>query len=290
VSGYPLRVALSGILREKWINMLCILTIATGLFLIASSLLFVYNVDRVVAKLPERFSVVAFLEDGVAEQRARDIIREIKKYRAVSKARYVSSNEALRELRAAMEDADYVLEGLDENPLPSSVELSLRKSSVTDESVRDLAMKLKGIGGVADVEYGRKLLSVIQSVKSNSAMFSALLVSSLAAGVLFVCYSTVKILLYRKKEEIETLKLLGATKRFIRTPFIMEGGILGLVGGAISSLGMLAIYYFVYARLADTMPVVRALSAPLELLAYTPVAGVVIGVAGAFIAMGRIRF
>jgi cell division transport system permease protein len=290
VSLYPLKVALSGIWREKWINFLCILSIATGLFLVASAIIIVYNIDRAVVKLPERFSVAVFLEDGVTEDGARDIIREIKKDPSVRRAEYISSSDALKDLRAAMKDADYVLEGLDENPLPASLDVKLRKGSVTDESVRDLAVKLKGIKGVADVEYGKKLLSVIQSASKHSAMFSAVLVGSLVAGILFVCYSTVKILLYRKKEEIETLKLLGATKRFIRSPFIIEGGILGLLGGAISTAALILIYYLVFSRLAETMPVARAIGAPPELLAYTPVAGGLIGIVGAFIAMGRVRF
>jgi cell division transport system permease protein len=290
VSLYPLKVALSGLWREKWINLLSALTIGTGLFLITFALFFFFNVQKVVSALPDRFSVTVFLDDGVDEDRSREIISQVKKNRSVKKVTYISKEEAIEELRTAMRDSDYILEGLSENPLPASLELRLRKGSVTGESVRGLAMQLRDIEGVADVDYGERLLSVIQSIRKHFGTLGAVIVGSLSAGILFVCYSTVKILLYRKNEEIETLKLLGATKWFIRSPFIIEGGLLGLTGGAASSLAMFLLYHFLYFRLLDTVPLLKAVSVPSVLLTYTPAAGLFIGLAGAFTALGRIRF
>lgn len=290
MNGYPFKVAMEAIWREKWINLLCTLTISTGLFLISMALLFVYNVNIVVGKMPERFSVTAFLKEGLSDKQARDILKGVKQNSAVKQAIYISKDDALEELKSIMKDPDYILEGLDSNPLPASIEVKLRKGSVTGEAVKALAAKLMGIEGIEDVQYGMQLLSVIQAVKKNAGAMGSLLVAALSAGVIFVCYSTVKILFYRKKAEVETLKFLGATKGFIKAPFIIEGAILGLVGGAVSVLCMLGLDHLVYYRMVEHFPLLGTLQRPAEFLFYTPLAGMLIGMAGAYIAVGRVKY
>jgi cell division transport system permease protein len=112
----------------------------------------------------------------------------------------------------------------------------------------------------------------------------------MSAGMLFVCYSTVKILFYRKEREIETYKLLGATKGFIRTPFLIEGGVIGLSGGFLSFLAMLTLYYFVVLRLSLTFPLFKFILFPIDLSFAIPLSGLFLGITGAAIAIGRIRY
>jgi cell division transport system permease protein len=277
-------------MREKWINFLCMLSIATGLFLMGFALLFIYNIDLATKKLPERFSVSVFLEDGISSSSARDIMKKAKNHSAVKRVDYISKEDALNELKTVMKDADYILEGLDSNPLPSSIEIRLRKGSLSGASVTSLVKEMEKIEGVDDVQYGRKLLSIIQSVRKHSEGMGIVIVGALCAGVIFVCYSTVKILLYRKNDEIETLKLLGATKGFIKSPFVFEGSLLGLAGGVVSAVAMAGLYYFINFKLTAHFPLLEALSTPIELLQYAPLAGLIIGLAGAYIAVGKIKF
>jgi cell division transport system permease protein len=287
--SYPLKVAIDAIWREKWINLLCILTIGTGLFLISMALLFVHNINIAVGKMPERFSITVFLEEGLSDEQTRSIVKDVKQNSAVKQAIFISKDDAMEELKAIIKDPNYVLEGLDSNPLPASIEIKLREDSVTGESVNALATELRAVKGVGDVQYGMQLLSVIQAVKKNSRAMGFLLVAALSASVIFVCYSTVKILLYRKKSEMETLKLLGATIRFIKAPFIIEGGILGLAGGAVSVLCMLVLYYLVYYKMMDYLPLLGTIERPVDLLLFTPSAGMLIGMVGAYIAVGRVK-
>jgi cell division transport system permease protein len=109
-------------------------------------------------------------------------------------------------------------------------------------------------------------------------------------GVIFVCYSTVKILFYRKKEEIDTHKLLGATKGFIRAPFIIEGAVIGLCGGLLSLVGILSLHYIVFLKLSLSMPLFKAIVFPVFLSPLLPFTGLLLGMTGAAIAIGRIRY
>lgn len=117
-----------------------------------------------------------------------------------------------------------------------------------------------------------------------------LFVFLMSAGMLFVCYSTVKILFYRKEREIETYKLLGATRGFIRSPFLIEGAVIGLFGGIIGLIGIMALYSLVVLKLGLTFPLFKSIIFPIDISFYLPFAGLVLGITGAAIAIGRIRY
>lgn len=287
---YSLRVAFQSLWREKWINFLSMLSIAMGMVLITTIIMLVYNIDVFTKNLPERFSVIAYLNDGVSENGAESIIESINRHREVERTKYISKTAALKELKFSLKDADYILEGLGENPLPASIEIKLKKEAVGPELVKKLAAEIKKINGIDDVQYGEKFLLSINAVKIGIETIGFVLTIIMAAGTVFICYSTVKILFYRRKEEIETLKLLGATRGFIRRPFLMEGGAIGMAGGIISMVLALSFYFSVFLKLSIAVPVVRSVVILPETFLLLPTIGLVFGIAGAFIAIGRIRY
>jgi cell division transport system permease protein len=290
IPGYPFKLASGSIWKEKWINLLSVLTISAGLFIVAVGFFAVYNMNLVTRKLPERFSITLFLKNGTSGENTNKIMKALKGYKSIESIRYTSSADALKELKETLKDADYILEGLGENPLPPSIDIRLKKEFVKTSSVKELAGKLRVMEGVEDVQFAEKFLSSINAIVSASRRAGLALLSALSLGIIFVCYSTVKILFYRKNEEIETLKLLGATKWFIRAPFLIEGGVIGLAGGLLASGGTWAFYWLVYQRLSELLPVLRLLVLPNAALIALPVAGLFIGVTGAALALGRVKF
>lgn len=287
---YSLKIALQSLWHEKWINLLSMLTIAMGLLVITLMVSTVYNINLFARKLPERFFIVAYLGDRVNEEQAQDIIASLKERSGIERVKYVSKTEALKELRTSLKDAEYILEGLNENPLPASIEIRFKKEAVGPESVKAFVNSLKKIEGIEDVQYGEKFLLSIHSLKTAVETIGLILTMVTTAGIIFICYSTVKILFYRRKEEIETLKLLGATRTFIRTPFVIEGGVIGVAGGVISMLVVIAFYLSVFRQLGATLPIVRAVAFPGELFLPLPLIGLFLGITGSLIAMGRIKF
>ncbi|MDO9287904.1 MAG: permease-like cell division protein FtsX [Thermodesulfovibrionales bacterium] len=287
---YSLRLAIQSVWHEKWINLLSVLTIAAGLFMITLTFFSVYNMDLATKKLPEKFSMMLYLNNDLSEHEVGNIMSTLKKNNAVERARYISKDKALEELRGVLKNADYVLEGINENPLPASIEVKLRQESVSISKVKKLAADIRKIKGIEEVEYGEQFLNSIHSIKAGAQTLGLLMISIMSTGVIFVCYSTVKIMFYRRKEEIETFKLLGATRGFIRAPFVIEGGILGIGGGVVSLIGTMALYYTLFYKLALTMPIFKIIVFPSEVFIALPFVGLALGVSGAVIALGRIRF
>jgi len=287
---YAFRLAARSILHEKWINLLSILTIAAGLLFTAITILSVYNVDIATKKLPEKFSVMLYLRDNLSGEELENIINTAGKDDAVKRVKYIPRDEAMKELKTTLKDTKYVLDGLGENPLPDSLEVKLKDEAVSPDTVKRLTAKLREIKGVDEIEYGEKFLSSIYSLKVGMNTIGLVFVIIMSAGMIFVCYSTVKILFYRKSEELETCKLLGATKGFIRAPFIIEGAVIGFIGGLLSLIGILSLYYTVIFRLSYTIPLFKTIIFPINISLYLPLAGVLLGMTGAVIAIGRIRY
>lgn len=287
--AYSFKSALQSLCREKWINILSILTVTSSLLMITLTLFSLYNIELFTNRLPERFSMVAYLKNTLTPEETQDIINTLQKREDIGTAKYISKEDALKELRQTLKDSGYILEGLDENPLSSSIELKLKKEFVTVHSTKQISEDIKKVEGIDDVYYGEKIAETINLLKKSLRNSSIIIFLIIATGVIFVIYSTVKILFYRRKSEIEILKLLGATKGFIRAPFLIEGGIIGFSGGALGIIGALLFYFAVTYRLSKVIPILKALVFPLEILVLLPAIGIMLGIIGSVIAIGRLR-
>lgn len=287
---YSFTLAAQSLFREKWINLISVLTIAAGLLIISVSFLVLHNVDLATRRLPEKFTMIAYLEPGAGAEKIEQIAGALRARPPVSGVRFISRDDALKELKSTLKNSAYILEGMEENPLPDSFEIKLRREAVKEENARQLADEIAKIKGVSEVDYGEKFLSALHNVKNGVKATGIVLVIVLSTGIIFVCYSTVKILFYRRTEEIETFKLLGATRGFIRAPFLIEGAVIGAGGGLICLLGMALFYYVLLLRLSATLPIFKAVVFPVNAVLLLPLVGMMLGLTGAAIAIGRIRY
>jgi cell division transport system permease protein len=287
---FAFRLAVQSILHEKWINLLSVLTITAGLLIAALTALSLYNVNATMKRLPQKVSMMLYLRDNLSREKVENILDTAKKNSAVETVKYISKDEAIKELKAVFKDASYILEGLGENPLHDSIEIRLKGEQAVPETAKRLAAEMAKVEGINDIEYGERFLSSLYSFGIGIKAAGILFIIVMVGGVIFVCYSTVKILFYRKKEEIETYKLLGATRGFIRAPFIVEGAAIGLCGGLLSLSGILLLHYVVFLKLSLSIPLFRAIIFPISFAPLLPLAGFLLGMTGAAIAIGRIRY
>lgn len=289
---YAMRSTLASLWRDKWLNLLCTTTIAIGLFLIAMASVLVHNINLATSRIPDNFAITAFLKQGVPDNEGRDVAQRVEAISGVTSARFISREEALSDLERALDDPDFILGGLKgtDNPLPSAIEIRLARKSVTDEGVKAVTDELRSMTEVDDVIYASELLGLIQSLKHFSDRAGIGFIAIVACSSLFVSYSTVKILLYRKTVEIDIMKLLGATKWFIRWPFLLEGSLIGAISGLIALAGSVAVYITIHFKLAASIPIAGTIETPMIILAAIPLAGIAVGMIGSMLAVGRIRF
>jgi cell division transport system permease protein len=288
--SYSFRLAVQSMLHDRWINFLSVLTIAVGLLFTAITLLTVFNISLATKDLPEKFSIMLYLKEDLPQQDIETLMKTARKDPSVEKVKYITKEEAWKELKASLKNTDYILEGVGENPLPDTVEIKLKSETISPETVKKLTANLRAIKGVSEIEYGEKFLASIYSLSMGIKTIGAILIIIMSAGTLFVCYSTVKILFYRKNSEIETYKLLGASRGFIRAPFIIEGAVIGLSGGVLSLIGIFILYYLVLLKVSLAFPIFKSFIFPLNMSYALPAAGLLLGITGAVLAIGRIRY
>ncbi len=286
---YLVKSAFQSLYKEKWINLLSIFSIASSLLILLIVFFLVYNVHIVTSRLPELFSLVVYLKDDISKEDIEKIKKQLNEKKEIVSLKYFSKEDALLEFKKTVKGAGFVLEGLDENPLSSYIEVKLQKDFVSKNSVLSISEDIKKIQGVDDIYFGERIAETIYLLKRSSQLIGIFLFLIISIVVIFISYSTVKILFYRRKDEIEILKLLGATNGFIRAPFILEGVVLGSLGGILGALCAVIIYLLIKYQLSTVIPIFEGIIMPWQFIPFSLLVGSVLGVIGSFIAIGKIR-
>ncbi|RJQ56081.1 MAG: ABC transporter permease [Nitrospiraceae bacterium] len=289
---YSVETSLKSLWREKWINLLTVLSISIGLLIISAFATITHNLDSVLKRWSRDFGLVVYLNDGLSKE-AEDTLTAFFRHDAdISGIKYISKEQALEELRLTLGEQSPVLEGFEDNPLPSSFELTLKQERLDPVFVQRKASEIKRLNGVEEVQYGEKWLSSLNALANIMKVSVVFLGGAVFIAIAFITYSTIKIFFYRRKDEIETLKLLGATRSFIRLPFLLEGLFIGIMAGAVSALGLFGVYSLVMSKVAGFLPSINIVMVPLPLKAYmpAPLAGALMSFLGSFVAVGTIKY
>jgi len=184
----------------------------------------------------DKVGVVADLNDGTTTAAIEDVQARLLAMPEVRSVEYVSKDEALRryrELRSA-QGQDDLTTYLANNPLPASIEVKLR----SPEDYRTVAGVLEVDPTVARVKNIEDTTDRLVSITTFLRTFGVLLLGVIGAIVLFIVINTIRLAVLGRAEEIEVMRLVGASDAFIRWPFVFEGALVGLLGAAIS-LGVL---------------------------------------------------
>jgi len=286
---YSIKLAFKSLWYDKWINILSIITIATGLFILGVVLFSLYNIEKIARNMPERFTINVFLSNKASEGDVREVINLLQKDPVVKDYRYISKEEALKELRQSLKDAAYVLEGIDENPLFPTIVVRIKSDQFDKTRIVDLIRRIKMMKHIEDVVYADQLFESIEKIYKGFRVSGFGIIILFSISVIFVCYSTVKILFFRRNEEIEIYKLLGATKGFIRFPFIIEGSVLGFLGGCFASSGIYGLGMLLRS-LNNPITFLSHINLPLLYITILPAVGLILGLAGSTIALGRLKY
>jgi len=214
--------------------------------------LVLWNLDRVVSSLERELEVAAFLKPGV---KAEPILAQIQTWPEVAQAKLQTKEEALATLQL---DYSYLAQAkeLIENPLPDTLRLNLK----APQQVREIGRRLERIEGVAAVEYGGALTEQLVRVLSGLRIGVNILIVLLLMDTLFSVMGTIRLSIENRREELQVMQLVGATRRFIQGPFMVEG--IALTGAAALvalGLGVLA-YRFLASALQNLLPFVPVLN------------------------------
>lgn len=286
---YFIRVALNSIRRNLVLNFVSAATISMALLILCSFLLLYTNLRQIVESTTTELSITVYLKDGLSAPAAEKIEEKIANLNGVENVVFISKDQALDDMRLKLGDQSGILEGLEENPLPASLELSLKPHMKEDASISRLTSAVKAIKGVDEVHYAwewaEKLNVFIRFVKLSGLTVGLMLF----LAIVFIIANTIKLTVLARKDELYIMRLVGATENFIRTPFYIEGIVQGLAGGLIALVLLFAGFHLILAniQLPLGLSLVELKFLPIGLIWFTIFSGFFLGFIGSFISLGR---
>ncbi|HOK35271.1 MAG TPA: permease-like cell division protein FtsX [Candidatus Pacearchaeota archaeon] len=226
--------------RNIGVSLGTIFIIFVAVFLVGGTLLLRGMTENLISTLQSKVDISVYFKLDVKEEDALLVKERIENFPEVEKVEYVSKEDALKSFKERYQDNSLVIESLNEigdNPLPSSLNIQATEAS-SYENLANFLEKGEFKDLIDKVNYRQnktiieRLFSISNNIKEGGFIISIILVII----AVLVTFNTIRLAIYSKREEIETMKLLGATNWFVRGPFLIQGLITGLLAGLISFL------------------------------------------------------
>ncbi len=228
------REALLAFKRAPLLSALSVTTIAFSLFVLGLFGLVAVNLQDALRSVQERVEIVTYLLPGTPIEATATGLKDIEAFPEVQAANYVSEEEALRRARAELVEFRDVLRELERNPLPASIEIKLKPNFRDADHVTAVAERLRGFGFVDDVRFGRDWVEKLDRLRQLAAAVGIVVGAAFATVAIIIIGTTIRMAVLQRSREIAIMRLVGATDGFIRRPFLLQGAMKGLLGGAVA--------------------------------------------------------
>ncbi len=247
---FSFKEALRLIGRAKSSFFLSLTSLIISVLLITASLALIQSTNVIQKQIKENVSINLFLKDGLSRDETNKIKNELEKKEYIKSLVYIDKDEAAEIF--IKETGEDFRKLLDYNPLPASFTVSMKDKYVEKDSLDDIIASLSAIKGVDEIgmkdEFIYKLISTLNSIKKYIFI---------ATGVIlflsiYIVYSTVKLIINSRFEELETMKLVGAKLITIKMPVILNSMIVGMLAGAIST-GIFILFVSIFADYISTI-------------------------------------
>ncbi len=220
-----------------------VISIALVLFMVGILGLILLKSTKVANHVKEKVAITLFLKDDVSNEKIFSFKESLKKEAYAKKVIYISKERAAKEY--SKEIGEDFLQFLGKNPLKNAIDIYLKAAYVTPQKTKDLERQFLKNAFVADVSYDKPLINLLtKNIKRIS--FWLLVVSGFFGLVAIVLInSSIRLSIYSKRFNIKTMQMVGATKSFIRKPFIWQSIKLGLIGATLAIIGLSVIIFYV---------------------------------------------
>ena len=220
---------------------ICATMLVLGIFMILFT-----NVNKNVETVKVEQGIQAFIEDTATDADIEYIKDAIKKIDGVGEIRYISKDEAYEDAKNVFKDQEYFLEGLDKVQIfPASYVVKFADIEKAD----NIKSQIEKIDGIYKVKYNSSTINAVISISKIANIFFLGIGVVLLVVSIFIISNTIKLAVYSNKREIFIMRYIGATNKFIKKPFVIEGAIMGIVSALISFMLISIAYVVIYARI-----------------------------------------
>jgi cell division transport system permease protein len=279
---YLTKEAFRTIRRHKVVTSISIIIMSLSLLMLAVFLLATDNLLKTIGHAEKEMKVYVYLEDSVDDDGVVRLHRQILSMQETESVVFISREEALAEFRTQLEEGEEeLLDALETNPLPNSFWIMPKIDFRDRASLMYFAGQISQLGGVEEVRYGRDFVDKFSRIIRGVYYVDIVVGFIVMLSAIFIIANAVRLTVISRKKNIEILKLVGATNRFITAPFIIEGAFQGGIA-AVFSLVLLFVLTVLSRRVVPELSFFSAEKSAIFLLTC-----VLIGSLGSFMALRR---
>lgn len=233
---YVLIRALRNMRQSPFLCTAAIGTVTVALLILAFFALIVLNVQELTAHWSKDVQVVAYFDRQPGSRELDRQLSEVRQYPEVQGVSFVSPESAFVRFEARLGEDSDLLQGMAKDFLPASFEIRLKETFRNTAGVRQVVERLRQDKAFSDLSYGQEWLERFEAFLSLLRTAGLILGGFLLFAALFIVSNTIKLTLYARREELEVMALVGGTPAFIKTPFLIEGALQGVLGGGLALL------------------------------------------------------
>ena len=286
-----IRYIIGAAFGSMWRNLLttftAIITIAIMLIVFSTFLAVNDTLDHMIDALGRRTNLVAYVQDAAPPSEITALVQSVSARADVAEVVFVSREQAADDFRNTLSDLAEILDVIETNPFPASIEVRM----ADPEGLLPLADELRLQPALIDQVLVRAdVVGRLLRVSNLARIGGGILIISLGAVTLFVIFNTIRLAVYSRREEIEIMRLIGATDWFVRGPFVVEGAVIGFIGAGLSAIAVVAGYARVgptLESLVSFLPIQTQTGFVTNLALFTMLMGVLIGSVGSYFSVRR---
>ncbi len=284
---YYLKEGISNFFSHRLMSVAAITVIAACLLITSSFSLVAYNLGIQVADLETQSEIMLWVDETYTRPQAQALEEEIKQVDNVETVEFIPKEESLEDYKEQMGDDAYILEGLEnDNPLRDGYRIVMKDVSLHQETVD----ALEKIDGIASTTSKKEFSDKLVKMRSVVNAISYTLIAMLGAVSIFIISNTVKLAMFARREEIAIMRMVGATNHFIRSPFIVEGLVLGEIAALVAFGLEWLIYDYITEGVVGSTGLMEMVAFPqfaLPLLLMMLAAGLVLGSGGSVLTIRK---
>jgi cell division transport system permease protein len=272
------------------VNAVSIGTITVSLFVLGAFLTVASALSGLVTRWTETVQVIVYLEDAVPDRVRESLENRLRQDPAVASLELVSQQQALERFRGMFRDLSSLPEDLGENPFPASLEVSLRPSLQSPAEVERLAKAFTGAPGVREIQYDLLWIERLSTGVRLVRVIGTFLGGILVLAAVFTISNVIRLTIYAREDELDIMRLVGATRAYVKGPFVTEGVIQGGLGGLVASFLLWTALAWLSRDLATSDLLPHATLALSPAIAGLLVAGgMAVGLAGSLMSLSRLE-
>lgn len=286
--SYLTKEGFRNIRSNKLMSLASVAVLMSCLVMIGVAFMLFVNINNILGDISQQNVIMVYIEDDATDEEIAAMGAEIDALGNVKEKTFIPKEEAFPEVMESIGTAAALFEGMESELLPDAYEVTLENMELYDDTVT----KLEGLDNIIQLRHNRDFARQLTNIKTTVGYISIAVILMLLVVSLFIISNTVRVTMYNRRLEIRIMKSVGATKWFIRWPFMVEGIVLGIISGLVSLAIVFGIYQAGASAMGDMLSILSSKPAPfadyalMMLVAFISV-GVVTGAIGSIVSMNK---